>query len=127
MKYILFFIILRAFIFPQDKNVTHNLELLTTNADQPINLDISVYNKENNKYILIQFPDEYVETDYICLDSAQQVKFQISRIRNDKLVNIQFIGNGTINTKVNGKFIALVDGILRDDMSGTFKLKKNEF
>lgn len=107
----------------QNKEITHNLELLTPNVEKPYILDVSIYSKENINYIQIQFPDEIILTEYVSTDSAQ-IKFQTSKISDDKLVTIQFIGIGIIEGKINGKFTALVDGIFRDDMSGTFILKK---
>ncbi|MBI3124352.1 MAG: hypothetical protein HYZ10_08100 [Ignavibacteriales bacterium] len=118
-----FLIILFNNLSAQNKETTHNLELLTPNVEKPYILDVSIYSKGSINYIQIQFPDELILTEYISTDSAQ-IKFQTSKISDDKLVTIQFIGSGIIEEQVNGKFTALVDGVLRDDMSGKFVLSK---
>jgi hypothetical protein len=107
----------------QIKESTHYLELLTPNVEKPYVLETSVYAKDSVNYILIRFPDEIINTEYVIADSAK-IKFQTSKISDDKLVTIQFLGTGNIEAKVNGKFIGLVDGVLRNDMSGTFTLIK---
>lgn len=53
-----------------------------------------------------------------------KIKFQLVGFNNEKLVAIQYIGNGDKNKIIEGNYVALVDGIQRKDMSGKFRLVK---
>lgn len=126
MKHSYLFIVL-VFLFTnlsaQKVEVTHSIELFTQGAEKPYVLDVSVFKKESANYIQIHFPEEMISTEYFYSDSSK-IKFQTSKMSDDKLVSIQFVGQGLIEEKVEGKFASLVDCVLREDMSGKFILKK---
>jgi hypothetical protein len=61
-------------------------------------------------------------TAYCVVTEDDEIKFQLSRIAGDKLVNIQFIGTGSVDEGFEGTFTAMVEAEQRPDMSGTFAL-----
>jgi hypothetical protein len=67
--------------------------------------------------------DERTDTEYV-ITSDNEFKFMLSEIKNDKLTTIQFNGTKTEDDIVKGTFTAMIDGELRDDMSGDFSLKR---
>jgi len=102
---------------------THTLELLPPGATKPVQTEAFVYSKEGTKYISITFPDGLITTKIVDIN-GNQYKFQLSQIRNRGLVSIHFIGSGNIKEKISGKFKAMVDGVPREDMSGSFSIIK---
>jgi hypothetical protein len=109
-------------------NPTHRLELLTPDSDEPGKANVKIYSRSDSQFIKIEFPDEIFSTGLITPNDST-MKFQLSQIKRDVLVNIQFIGNGNIHKIVVGEFNAYLDFVHRKDMSGKFRiiaLKQNE-
>lgn len=102
---------------------THSLELLTPDASEPVSTNAFIYSKNNTQNITIEFPDGLISADFIT-PTDSTIKFQLAQIRNEILVDIQFIGYGKLNDTISGEFNAYLDFKHRPDMSGTFKVIK---
>ena len=103
---------------------THILQLIQPESTEPINVEVKLYKKNNTTVIANLMPDgQLMETDYLITED-NKIKFQWASIKREGLVTIQFVGNKSNDGSFEGKFTALVDGVLRDDMSGRFILKK---
>jgi len=105
-----------------ESRMTHSLELLTPDASEPVSTEAVLSEKDHRHMITIALPTGLSTAEYVLVD-PNQVKFQFSEIKNDKLLTIQFVGTGDIKGEVKGRFAALVDSAYRPDMSGTFVLK----
>ena len=100
---------------------THILELLQPQADKPIPIGVTVYKVDKQNYISIPLPgDKPIKIELRTIEN--EVKFQMAAFRNNGLVAVQYIGKGHLDGVVKGTFAALVDGVFRKDMAGTFRL-----
>lgn len=108
---------------PVIKNPTHVLQLMPAQSDKPIDIQVRLFQKGNKKLMANIMPDgQRMESEYV-ITQSKALKFQWAAIKRDGLLAIQFIGDrGTTGGSFSGKYVALVDGELRKDMSGQFKL-----
>ena len=111
---------------PTIKNPTHTLQLAQPQSDKPIVVPVKLFDKGGRKFLANVMPDGWLmESEYI-ISKDDKLKFQWAAIQRGGLVAIQFIGDKQANGPFEGKFVALVDGVLRPDMSGRFSLKAIE-
>jgi hypothetical protein len=105
------------------ENPTHVLELIQGIANDTIKVDVKISNENNTDYLFILTPDEnLLKVEFHIIND--EIKFQLTGFNNDKLAAIQYVGKGDKQNIIEGKYVALVDGIQREDMSGKFKLTK---
>lgn len=108
---------------PTIKNPTHTLQLIQSQNDKPIEIHVKLFTKDRKKYLANIMPDgQRMESEYI-ITKDSKFKFQWVAVKREELLAIQFIGNKMADGSFTGKFVALVDGELRKDMSGRFNLK----
>jgi hypothetical protein len=104
---------------------THTIELKTPYMEQAAKSNVCFIQDEKKHFIQVEYPDKSIEkTEYILLED-DTIKFQWTAIRRDQLLTIQYIGTGSLKEGFQGIFTALVDGKLREDMSGQFKIVRN--
>jgi hypothetical protein len=107
------------------RNPTHVLELVQGAQADKIKVDVMISSENDIEYISLLPPDgELIKVELHIL--KDKIKFQLTGFKNEKLVAIQYVGKGDKNKTVEGSYAALVDGILRKDMSGKFKLEKKQ-
>lgn len=100
---------------------TYILELRQPQADKPIRIDVRISEVEKQRYISIPLPGgEPIKAELHVVEN--EVKFQLTAFKNKGLVAIQYVGKGQLDNEVKGNFSAMVDGVFRKDMSGTFRL-----
>jgi hypothetical protein len=105
---------------------THILQLKPDQSDTAIPTDAWFYSLEGRTYLSVRLPDgERVTAEYI-LTENEAIKFQLTRIAEERLVAIQFVGGGRQEERHQGRFTAFVDGDLREDMSGIFVLSPKQ-
>lgn len=103
---------------------THILQLIQPGGEKPVEVPMKLYSKGDKKIISNIMPDgQLMETEYV-ISEDNKIKYQWASIRNDMVVVIQFVGNKVDDGSFEGKYTALVDGQLRDDMSGRFTLEE---
>lgn len=108
---------------PTIKNPTHTLQLIQSQNDRPIEIHVKLFTKDRKKYLANIMPDgQRMESEYI-MTKDNKLKFQWIAIKREGLLAIQFIGEKMADGSFTGKFVALVDGELRKDMSGQFNLR----
>lgn len=130
---IFFYVILPFFfyaiVFAQNSQdstqFTHYLKLIPGEGGDTISTNAALSMEEYNNLISIQMPDGIKETEFVFIPDSL-FKFQLAQINYNKLVAIHFVGSGESVDSLEGSYIAMVDGILRDDMSGTFIFVKAE-
>lgn len=106
----------------QQDQPTHTLELMIGGSEEPIPSDVRLYAYEETWRLSVTLPDgQRITTDCIMTEQGE-IKFQLSRIANGMLANIQFVGAARAEAGFEGSFTAMVDGEVRQDMSGTFAL-----
>jgi len=108
---------------PTIEHPTHMLQLIPTQTDKPIDMKVELCKKDKRKLLVNIMPDgQRMKSEYI-VTKNNAIKFQWVAIKRDGLLAIQFIGKRvTAEDSFQGKYVALVDGELRKDMSGLFKL-----
>jgi hypothetical protein len=105
---------------------THTLQLIQSQADKPIDVPVKLFRKGDKRLLANAMPDgQLMESEYAVSEDGK-LKFQWAAIQRGGLIAIQFIGDRRADGSFAGKFVALVDGILREDMSGRFNLKTIE-
>lgn len=109
---------------PTIKNPTHILQLVQSQKAKPIDIQVKLFRKEKKKFLANMMPDGHLmESEYV-ISKDNKLKFQWVAIKREGLLAIQFIGSKMADGSFKGKFVALVDGQLRKDMSGQFNLNK---
>ncbi len=105
------------------KDPTHTLQLVQPQGDEPIDIPVKLLTKKDRRFLANMMPDgRRMESEYI-ISKDGKLKFQWVAIQREGLLAIQFIGDRTTDGSFAGKFVALVDGELRKDMSGRFSLR----
>lgn len=108
------------------ENPTHTLRLVQSEDGTPIDIPVKLFEKKDKAFLANMMPDgRLMESEYV-LSKEGQFKFQWVAIQRGGLLAIQFIGEKTGGGSFRGKFVALVDGVLRKDMSGQFSLSARE-
>ena len=102
---------------------THQLELTVPHSEEPEQIKATLFTKSVEHFITLHYEDGNVTTEYLVPDN-NKFKFQLNDIDEDQLIVVQFIGAGDVSDEISGNYIAFVDGEKRQDMSGTFTLKK---
>jgi hypothetical protein len=111
---------------PVVKNPTHTLQLVQSEGGVPIEIPVKLFEKKDKTFLANMMPDgRLMESEYV-LSKEGQFKFQWVAIQRGGLLAIQFIGDKTADGSFTGKFVAVVDGVLRKDMSGQFSLSARE-
>jgi hypothetical protein len=112
-----------------DKQVeepTHVLQLLVGEPQQVVEGAATLFVQGGIAQIRVVLPDGDTLTTSYAVNDSNQIRFQLSRIEEGKLVVIQFVGTGETANGHEGVFSALVEGKPRPDMSGRFILKERE-
>jgi len=105
------------------ENPTHILQLIQAKSNNPIDIKVKLFKKAGRKLLANIMPDgQLMESEYI-VTKDNAIKFQWVAIKRDGLLAVQFIGaKAAKGGSFQGKYVALVDGELRKDMSGRFIL-----
>jgi hypothetical protein len=106
----------------QQEQPTHVLEMTVSGSDEPARIDVLLHTDDGTTWLTIGLPDGSRFTTECFLTEQGDLKFQMSRIANGGLVNVQFIGLERTDGSHEGSFTGMVEGELRPDMSGTFVL-----
>jgi hypothetical protein len=107
---------------PVQDDPTHVLELTAGEVPEPARTEAWLDLEGDSGKLTVQMPDGERFTVDCVLTEDDEIKFQLSRIAGDKLVNIQFMGTGSVDEGFEGTFTAMVEAQQRPDMSGTFAL-----
>jgi hypothetical protein len=103
---------------------THILRLIQPGDNEPVDVKMRLYSEGDKKIISNIMPDgQLMETEYV-ISEDNKIKYQWASIRNDMVVVVQSVGSRLDDGSFEGKYVALVDGQLREDMSGRFTLRK---
>lgn len=104
---------------------THTLELLVEGMEEPAKINTQLNDKGTEHFISVIMPDdERIDSEYI-ITEEHELKFMITDIKDNSLLTIHYMGFRNQDGDFEGKFTALVDGTLRENMCGDFTLKKN--
>jgi hypothetical protein len=101
---------------------THTLRMHSADENEAVPGNVRLVTSDSITRLILQLPDDSRFEAECVQSSSGDFKFQLVRIANKKIVTIQFVGTGSPDSLVTGKFTGMVDGELRPDMSGTFEL-----
>ena len=108
------------------ETATHVMDLWPAGAAEPASVDVMLSTEDGRNYISITMPDgDLVKAEYVLLED-KRMKFQLTAIRDERLVSIQYVGSENAAGEIEGRFSAMVDGEARRDMSGRFTLRKKD-
>lgn len=103
---------------------THILRLIQPGDNEPVEVEMKLCSDGDKKNISNIMPDgQLMETEYVTSED-NKIKYQWASIRNDMVVVVQSVGSKLDDGSFEGKYVALVDGQLREDMSGKFTLRQ---
>lgn len=104
--------------------VPYVLALAVADTMESVNASVTLEPGEGGGKITVVLPGEDpVTTSYLRV-APRQIKFQLSRIANERIAAIQFVGEGDLAGGFAGRFWGFVDGAARPDMSGSFTMKR---
>lgn len=111
---------------PAIADPTHTLHVVQSEGGEAISVPVKLLAKGKKTFVANLMPDgRRMESEYV-LFKDNKLKFQWVAIQRGGLLAIQFIGEKVADGSFKGEFVALVDGVLRKDMSGRFNLKAIE-
>ncbi len=108
----------------QSQRPTHVLQFIT--GESRVEGEATLFVQNGRARIKVVLPDGEILTSQYAMNDSNQIRFQLARITEGKLAVIQFIGTGETANGHEGAFVGMVDGKLRDDMSGHFILKEKK-
>jgi len=100
------------------------LALAVADTLESVNASVTLEPGEGGGRITVVLPSEDPVTTRYILVAPQQIKFQLSRIANERIATIQFVGEGELSGGFAGRFWGFVDGAARPDMSGSFTMRR---